>query len=313
MKYKICLIIIFSVFSWNANASLTCNVNKNMGDTFDFQQLVIPNNAVVGQTLARITQPGRDNTPLVTAGILGCTLRFTSDMPVWNGDNQVFVSEQPGIGFKVETNRIFYSYPPTEIRLKSNESFTDESTTVYLIKIGDINPTSHHKLGSVDVQPKSGGGSFSAFHVNITNFGFVKTTCEVEPNSKGVNVSLGTFNTGTLQSAGGLSSPVPFSLVLNCPRSGPSVASVTFDGQKDPFDETLLALNPDPRVAKGLAVRINDEDGTKIPLSNPSATKSLVNGKLNELHFSAQYQIITGQNLKPGIANATASFTVNYN
>lgn len=312
MKYKICLIIFFSVFSWNANANLTCNVNKTLGDIFDFGKLDIPNDAVVGQTLARITQPGRYNTPLVTAGTLGCTLRFTSDMPVWPGDNQVFLSKQPGIGFKVETNRIFYSYPPTELRLKSNESFTDESTTVYIIKIGDINPISTHSLGNAHVQPKS-GGSFSAFNVNITTLGLPKKSCEVEPNSQHVNVPLGTFNTGNLKNAGGLSSPVPFSLVLNCPRTGPSVASVTFDGQKDPFDETLLALNPDPGVAKGLAVRINNEDGTKIPLTNPSATKSLVNGKLNELYFSAQYQIITGQNLKSGSANATASFTVNYN
>ena len=87
---------------------------------------------------------------------------------------------------------------------------------------------------------------------------------------------------------------------------------MTFSGRAESADQSLLALNPTSGGAEGLAVRINNSDGSKIDLDSPSLPIPLLSGGTNELNFTAQYQVLTGQTVKPGIANATASFTVAY-
>ncbi|WP_336218237.1 fimbrial protein [Citrobacter amalonaticus] len=139
----------------------------------------------------------------------------------------------------------------------------------------------------------------------------VAGACEVASLSKNMDVILGDIPTMYFGDAGDVSTAVPFTIDLNCPDGASLKATVTFSGTTA-SDSTLLALDTDVNVAKGVAVRINESDGTKISLGTASAVNSLVAGD-NELKFTAQYQALVGRSeINAGSANATAQFTLNY-
>ena len=308
MRYKIFLIIILSTLIWEANAK--CTLSETVNENFNFGKLVIPIGVNVGSTLVTQIHPAGSSNPLVSAGMFSrCTLHIVSESSAWGGSNEIQVSKIDGIGFTVKTNGIFHHNPPNIIELKAREKFYHNGTEVSLIKIGDIIPGGYTFVGNAYVDPVDNTPN-KAVNVLI-NAEFHNPSCQLENNSKIQDVHLGNVNAGYLGRNNGLSSKVPFSLKLNCPQSAPSKAKVTFSGQPESADPSLLALNPGG--AEGLAVRINNSDGTKIDLDSPSLPTPLLSGGLNELHFTAQYQVLTGHTLKPGIANATASFTVNYN
>ena len=309
MRHINLLIIILSTLTWEANAK--CTLYETVNETFNFGKLVIPIGVNVGSTLVTQIHPAGSSHPLVKAGMFSkCTLNIVSESSAWPGGNEIQESKIDGIGFTVKTNGIFHHNPPNKIELKAREEFYHNGTEVSLIKIGDIIPGSYTFVGNAYVDPVDNKAN-KAVNVLI-NAEFHKPSCQLENNSKNQNVHLGIVNTVDLSKNGGLSSKIPFTLKLNCPPAAPSKATVTFSGQPESADQSLLALTPTSGGAEGLAVRINNSDGTKIDLGSPSSPIPLLSGGTNELKFTAQYQVLTGHILKPGIANATASFTVEY-
>lgn len=125
-------------------------------------------------------------------------------------------------------------------------------------------------------------------------------------------VPLGDIATTSLGAAGSLSQGRAFSIMLSCPENGPDVATITFSGAPA-SDPALLALDNVAGAASGVAVRINETDGrTQIPLNTPSARQSLLSGQ-NTLPFTAQYQtLVDRKDIRPGTADATVQFSINY-
>lgn len=138
----------------------------------------------------------------------------------------------------------------------------------------------------------------------------IASACEV--SLKDQDVDLGQVAITSFGSIGSLSTGRTFSIQLSCPENGPEGATITFSGTPA-SDNTLLALDDVAGAASGVAVRINEVDGqTQVPLNKPSAKRNLISGQ-NKLNFTAQYQTLVGKSdVRPGTANATAQFSINY-
>ncbi|KNC92881.1 fimbria assembly protein [Trabulsiella odontotermitis] len=139
---------------------------------------------------------------------------------------------------------------------------------------------------------------------NVVDF-----TCVVEAGDSDKTVQLGRWPTKQLRQAGSTTSEIPFTLKLTgCP---PGSASITFSGTPDTQDSTLLKLNGNSQ-ASNVAVEIRDKDRTRLPLEQASqavAVDALGNATLQ---FFARY-IATANDPQPGVADADATFMINYN
>lgn len=141
------------------------------------------------------------------------------------------------------------------------------------------------------------------------------TACEVT-NSVGspLEVTLGKISKTAFSSVGSKASTTQFSLELkNCPDTVTSV-KIKFDGATVNGDNSVLALSPDVDVAEGVGIQLSDASNNMLPLFSASQAYPLTKGAVNNLGFTASYIAIADiAEIKPGKANATANFTINYN
>nr|WP_232012409.1 fimbria assembly protein [Cedecea lapagei] len=136
----------------------------------------------------------------------------------------------------------------------------------------------------------------------------VDYTCVVETSSDNKTVKMGSWPTKQLRTAGSTTQAMPFNLKLTgCPPSG--TASITFTGKNN--GDGLLALNT-ASTAKNVAIELLDEDKTRLLLDNASKEMQVdANGDVT-MRFWANY-IATADNPDAGLANADATFLINYN
>jgi minor fimbrial subunit len=112
---------------------------------------------------------------------------------------------------------------------------------------------------------------------NIVDF-----TCVAEGSDSDKTVTLGTWPTKQLSTAGSRTQPVPFTLKLTgCP---PGSASITFSGKAEGSDNSLLALN-DASAARNVAVEIRDRDKTRLALQQASQAVAVDAGEMQSCHF----------------------------
>lgn len=116
----------------------------------------------------------------------------------------------------------------------------------------------------------------------------------------------------------------PFSITLdNCSTETRKNVAITFSGQQDATDPTLLGLTGENQV-RGIAIQIGDRDGKKIDLNKPSADFDL-RAQNNTLDFTAAYvrtvadttvgtgdEATTTSGIGTGQVHALASFDVTY-
>ncbi|ELI7921275.1 fimbrial protein [Yersinia enterocolitica] len=158
--------------------------------------------------------------------------------------------------------------------------------------------------------------STSAFaadgQVNFTGE-IIDSACEVVNSpSNPLEVNMGRVNKTAFGGTGSTASATQFALQLrNCPATV-STASVKFDGTAVNGNRDVLALTSTSGVATGVGIQLYDVSDSALPLATPSMAYSLVSGMDNSLSFTARY-IQTAALVTAGPANATASFTVNYN
>lgn len=138
---------------------------------------------------------------------------------------------------------------------------------------------------------------------NIVDF-----TCVIETASDNKTVKLGSWPTKQLRTAGSTTQAMPFNLKLTgCPPGG--AASITFTGKDT--GTGLLALNT-ASTAKNVAIELLNEDKSRLLLNNASKTMQVdANGDVT-MKFWANY-IATADNADAGLANADATFLINYN
>ncbi|QIB19484.1 type 1 fimbrial protein [Escherichia coli] len=126
-------------------------------------------------------------------------------------------------------------------------------------------------------------------------------------------INLGKISSKAFNGAGDTAGSTSFSIQLtDCPDSVKSV-NVKFDGNPDNGNPEIIALTKDKKSASGVGVQITDKYSKVVSLGVPTRNFNIEPGStINNLDFFASY-IANGQDVKPGLANATASFTITYN
>lgn len=123
-------------------------------------------------------------------------------------------------------------------------------------------------------------------------------------------VDLGSASTMNFNSVGDMSVQKKFYIRLNCPIGSPSKASVTFEGQHDMIDPSLLAISSD--AVKGIAIRLEDSLGQKLPLGSASEINNISQGEI-AIPFNVRYQSTSERALiSPGVADSFVSFAITY-
>lgn len=137
----------------------------------------------------------------------------------------------------------------------------------------------------------------------------VDYTCVVETESDNKTVKLGSWRTRQLRTAGSTTEAIPFNLKLTgCPPAG--TASITFSGNDT--GTGLLALNSAASMAKNVAIELLNEDKSRLLLNKASHTMPVdANGDVT-MRFWVNY-VATADNPDAGLANANATFMINYN
>lgn len=142
----------------------------------------------------------------------------------------------------------------------------------------------------------------------------IDAACTVENSvTNPLEVTLGKVAKSAFTISGDKAAATKFTLKLtNCPDTVSS-ASVKFDGTSVNGDNSILALTQGAGVATGVGIQLSDDSNTVLPLFTASKAYSLQSGSVtNNLDFVARY-ISTAADVTPGPANATASFSINYN
>lgn len=141
----------------------------------------------------------------------------------------------------------------------------------------------------------------------------VDSACEVETMSANQVVELGTYNKSEFRFAGDTTAAKKFSIVLrNCPINV-GAARVRFEGEAESADTNLLAIDPGPGAASGVAINIMTADKALLPLHGENNYYyGLVSNNDNDLIFYAQYKSVSNT-VYSGPASASANFSVIYN
>ncbi|MCC8381304.1 MULTISPECIES: fimbrial protein [unclassified Xenorhabdus] len=136
--------------------------------------------------------------------------------------------------------------------------------------------------------------------------------CKIDSNSQNQTVNMGTVSTQALSDVNRTAAATRFSIKLvDCPKTI-THAKVKFDGPTNEVNKNLLALSNVEGAANGVAIGIyEDDNNTPIPIATSSKLKEF-KGNSTELDFVAKY-VATKSKVTPGIGNAVASFTIDYN
>ncbi|AHG21409.1 ferrous iron transporter B [Chania multitudinisentens RB-25] len=159
-------------------------------------------------------------------------------------------------------------------------------------------------------------GSVSTFaadgQINFTGE-IIDAACEVVNNvNNPLAVTLGRVAKTAFDGKGTTAAATGFTLQLkNCPATLTG-ATVKFDGTTVAGDNSVLALTQEAGVAQGVGIQLSDSSQDALPLNTASASYPLASTGTNNLDFVARY-VATATTVTAGPANATASFTINYN
>lgn len=141
----------------------------------------------------------------------------------------------------------------------------------------------------------------------IFNGEIVESTCALATGSKNQVVQLGTVSANAFGGAGGTSMAKEFTINLtDCSLDNATAATVTFSG--DTAADNALNVTGG---AEGVGLQIL-QNGTPLNLDGSAASvaQELEEGN-NAMSFAARY-IALDDDVTAGLANATASFTLNY-
>lgn len=147
--------------------------------------------------------------------------------------------------------------------------------------------------------------------INVELFGEVTTsTCGVLESEQHKYIDLGVHSIKSLNGVGTKTKPVPIPFTLsNCHPNSP--ITLTFSGTQDVSNPEFLALESLPNMAKNVAIELLDYDKKRLPLNTKSQTLTADQDGRIVTNFYANY-IVTRDSVTPGVANANAQFTIQY-
>jgi type 1 fimbria pilin len=137
-------------------------------------------------------------------------------------------------------------------------------------------------------------------------------TCTLSPDSENIQVDMGTVSNRQFYQAGDGGGWQPFAITLQNCGSTASGVTVSFSGVSDAQRGDLFALDEGADAASGIGIALYDKNKQQIAPGAQSDVQALVAGVASErLAFYARY-VADGGAVAPGIANASATFVLNY-
>lgn len=138
------------------------------------------------------------------------------------------------------------------------------------------------------------------------NGNIIAATCTIENRS--LSVPMGKISARDLWRTGAVAGKTIFRLYFSQCSEGMTGAIVTFNGEPDDDDDSLLRLKAGG--AGGMAIELLDGQGNRIaPNQTGRRFPFLANSSV--LEFSAQYRA-TRDTITPGQADAVSTFSVEY-
>ncbi|TFZ52679.1 type 1 fimbrial protein [Serratia proteamaculans] len=161
-------------------------------------------------------------------------------------------------------------------------------------------------LGMVGI---NAANAADAGHGTVTFKGsIISAPCSITPDTVDQTVNLGQVSDAALANYG-TSTSVPFQISLeNCTLTDTSAVTVTFTGQADATDATMLGLNGS---AQGAGIVIADQSNSVITLGQATAPQTLQDGN-NTLAFNAYLKGNSAAAATPGDFQSVANFTLAY-
>ncbi|TQI78141.1 major type 1 subunit fimbrin (pilin) [Serratia fonticola] len=149
--------------------------------------------------------------------------------------------------------------------------------------------------------------SYDTF-INVSG-NIMASGCTLDSESELIKVDMHEVNRTQFSMSEIKTPEVPFKIQLRDCAASVTGATVTFSGQLDADNNQLLGISSGD--AKGVAIKLMDEDKTIIPMNVSSKNFPITGGNDAELQFYAQY-VPTGRLVTPGDANAIATYTVSF-
>ncbi|WP_265669093.1 fimbrial protein [Klebsiella grimontii] len=147
--------------------------------------------------------------------------------------------------------------------------------------------------------------------VNIT--GTIQgNTCTVTTDTANQQVNLGDMPSKQFTATGSASQPVAFTIGLENCGSAASAVSLTFTGDADTTNGSLLALTSQAGSAAGVGVAILDSQRTLVPLNSASRQYTLDPQQTTQnLTFYGE-MMATSSPVTAGSVDATTTFSLTY-
>ncbi len=140
----------------------------------------------------------------------------------------------------------------------------------------------------------------------------IDQACELANGSEAIKVNLGKVAKTAFQGSGSTAAATKFTLkLINCPATVSS-STVKFDATSYSGNDTIIAIKNESGAATGVGIQLSDTQNSVIPLYTASKSFPLSSTQDNDLDFLARY-IAQSDTVTAGPANATATFTINYN
>lgn len=137
----------------------------------------------------------------------------------------------------------------------------------------------------------------------------VKPSCGVSVTEEIKNVDLGTIAAKSLRTEGERSIQKPIKFVLtDCPQNGS--VYVRLSGKAIPTDANLLQLSPASNSATNVAIEFSNEKNQRVKLNQRSEKYIADNDGNLTINYNTNYYALGPSTA--GIANATASFLIEY-
>gem|GEM_PF-5345012 len=158
---------------------------------------------------------------------------------------------------------------------------------------------------------QSGGPDLRVLNLTIPSIRVIRGSCTVpDTNVPMGRIPLSAFDASDAPAQAGRA----FQVNLNCSGAMKMTYSV-YSGNRENEAQGIIGLDATPISARNVGLQIQDENGTPLALgfTQPANGQPLItDAGLFPLKFRAQYRRLQPGAISPGLANATATITMQY-
>ncbi len=285
-------------------------------------RVVIPNDAAVGtvfkQQLFPLPLSGTTKKPwtCMKGGMVKGVMQQGTPVP---GYDHVYTTAVPGVGIRL--SRYFDN---TAVNYYPHERSTDSDFSVF-------NAASRFQVELFKTAPVTGNGPLaqgtytqyysvadtkSVLTTNLLGEGItiITPSCSVDLGSRNILVQFGRVPKDGFKGRGSTTAERKFSIKLNC-KAGQNAQNTVYlrmDAKQDPSNEqgVLQPTRGVPNLATGVGIQVVDEKNVPVKFGEEALVGTSRNGDY-VLNYTARY-FQTGNQVTPGRADGTATFSIEY-